>query len=197
MEVIPPEDEPAHPAIRRIFNNPLIPRKARSGSLRSPLKKKLPIKRVKLPVKKGIDYQKQQVKKEIPKIKVLDLSLAKNINFKEEEGILSLPCDISMTGKQSASYNVKGLTKDKASALSSSQSSRSCLHSFVQRSNLEEESFLSVASQKMTPTVTIINGEVSKHKDFSSIDNFSSSCHQRKLVMTAASSRRHLLDSNR
>ena len=56
MEVIPPEDEPAHPAIRRIFNNPLIPRKARSGSLRSPLKKKLPIKRVKLPVKKGIDY---------------------------------------------------------------------------------------------------------------------------------------------
>ena len=52
-------------------------------------------------------------------IKVLDLGQSQPKKRVEDVGILNIPCNIDMTGKQSNCYNVQALTKEKASSKSS------------------------------------------------------------------------------
>ena len=84
-------------------------------------------------------------------IKVLD------IEAENTTGIMSIPCNIDMTGKQSNCYNVKALTKEKASSAASYSSHYlQCMESIPPESQCNKASggiITTNSSSKATPNV--------------------------------------------
>ena len=85
-------------------------------------------------------------------IKVLD------IEAENTTGIMSIPCNIDMTGKQSNCYNVKALTKEKASSTASYNSHYlQCMESIPPESQCNKASgggiITTNSSSKATPNV--------------------------------------------
>ena len=136
MPEIPPEDQPAHERIQRIFNNPLINKTKKQlkelgltkSDKSSSLIHKSPTsyqKKKKQPVITA--YQKQsQPQFEKSTVQVLETSEWPDPAAEESQvGLLQLPCNINMTGKQSHCYNVQEMTKDKAAMMAASGAAHS------------------------------------------------------------------------